>query len=37
VHPRDILRVVRALCEYGGEPAHLTPKLIDEACAAYFI
>ncbi|MCZ7544854.1 MAG: ATP-binding protein [Anaerolineae bacterium] len=37
VHPRDILRVVRALCEYSGEPVRLTPKLIDEACSAYFI
>ncbi len=37
VHPRDILRVVKALCEYSGEPVRLTPKLIDEACSAYFI
>jgi predicted ATPase with chaperone activity len=37
VHPRDILRVVKALCEYGGEQPHLTPELIDEACQAYFV
>jgi predicted ATPase with chaperone activity len=37
VHPRDILKVVRALCEYEGSPNHLTPALIDEACSAYFV
>ena len=37
VHPRDLLRVIKALCEYTGEPVRLTPKLIDEACNAYFI
>ena len=37
VHPRDILKVVVALCDYLGEPYHLTPTLIDEACLAYFV
>ena len=37
VHPRDILKVVAALCEYAGEPYRLTPGLIDEACQAYFV
>ena len=37
VHPRDILRVVTALCEYDGVKPHLSPKLIDEACHSYFI
>lgn len=37
VHPRDILNVVIALCDYTGEPYQLTPALIDEACRAYFV
>ena len=37
VHPRDILKVVTAICDYLGEPYHLTPELIDEACTAYFV
>ncbi len=37
VHPRDILNIVVALCEYEGKPAQLSPQLIDEACQAYFV
>lgn len=37
VHPRDILRVIIALCNYIGEEPHLSPDLIDEACDAYFV
>jgi len=37
VHPRDILKIVVSLCEYTGEPYHLTPALIDEACRSYFV
>jgi predicted ATPase with chaperone activity len=37
VHPRDILKVALALCDYVGEPYQLTPALIDEACSAYFV
>jgi len=37
VHPRDILKVVVALCDYAGEPYRLTPALIDEACRSYFV
>ncbi len=37
VHPRDILKIVVSLCEYSGEPYHLTPALIDEACRSYFV
>lgn len=37
VHPRDILKVVVAICDYLGEPNHLTPDLIDEACTSYFV
>ncbi len=36
-HPRDILRVVIALCDYIGEEPHLTTALIDEACESYFV
>jgi len=25
------------LCDYAGEPYHLTPELIDEACCSYFV
>jgi hypothetical protein len=37
VHPRDILRIVLALCEYEGKPPQMSPQLIDEACRAYFV
>jgi len=37
VHPRDLLRIVSALCDYEGSPPHLTPELIDEACLGYFV
>ncbi len=37
VHPRDILRIVKALCEYEGAQPRLSPQLIDEACRAYFV
>jgi len=37
VHPRDILKIVVSLCNYGGEPLHLSPELIDEACQSYFV
>ena len=37
VHPRDILRIVRALCEYEGTQLHMTPQLIQEACENYFV
>ncbi len=37
VHPRDILKIVLALCEYEGKPAQLSPQLIDEACRSYFV
>ncbi len=37
VHPRDILRIVIALCEYEERPLQLTPELIDEACHSYFV
>ncbi|MBE7555271.1 MAG: ATP-binding protein [Anaerolineales bacterium] len=37
VHPRDILKAVKVLCEYAGEPLHMTPGLIEEACQGYFV
>ncbi|GAB4569460.1 MAG: AAA family ATPase [Anaerolineae bacterium] len=37
VHPRDLLNLVVAICEYEGQPKHLTPELIDEACDSYFV
>ncbi len=37
VHPRDILKIVLALCEYEGKPPQLSPQLIDEACSSYFV
>jgi len=37
VHPRDLLRIVSALCDYEDNPPHLTPELIDEACNSYFV
>jgi hypothetical protein len=37
VHPRDILRILTAMCEFEGVSPHMTPELIDEACAVYFV
>jgi predicted ATPase with chaperone activity len=37
VHPRDIIKGVVALCDYSEAPYHLTAKIIDEACRAYFV
>ncbi|MBI1877248.1 MAG: ATP-binding protein [Chloroflexi bacterium] len=37
VHPRDILKAVKVLCEYANEPLHMSPALIDEACQGYFV
>ncbi|MBN1147344.1 MAG: ATP-binding protein [Anaerolineales bacterium] len=37
VHPRDILKIIAALCEYDGSPLRMTPELIDEACEGYFV
>ncbi len=37
VHPRDVLRIVVALCEFEGVAPHLTPERIDEACSVYFV
>jgi predicted ATPase with chaperone activity len=37
VQPRDLLKIIRALCKYEGNPPKLTPELIDEACFSYFV
>jgi predicted ATPase with chaperone activity len=37
VHPRDILKIIVAMCEYEGTQPRLTPQLIDEACLGYFV
>ncbi len=37
VHPRDILKIVKALCEYEAKPIALNNTLIDEACRSYFV
>lgn len=37
VHPRDILRIVVALCNYENSPVKMTPELIDEAAQCYFV
>ncbi len=37
VHPRDLLKIVKALCEYEQISPRLTPALIDEACQSYFV
>jgi len=37
VHPRDILKAVKVLCEYADEPLRMNPSLIEEACQGYFV
>ena len=37
VHPRDLLRTIRAICEYENIKPNLTPDLIDQACSSYFV
>jgi predicted ATPase with chaperone activity len=37
VHARDLISLVIAICDYEGQPRHLTPELIDEACDNYFV
>ncbi len=36
-HPRDILKTLVAIAEYAGTTPELTPEMIDEACANYFV
>jgi hypothetical protein len=37
VHPRDLLTIVQALCNYENSEIHLTQELIDQACEMYFV
>jgi predicted ATPase with chaperone activity len=37
VHPRDLLTIISAVCNYDGREIHLTQELIDEACDIYFV
>jgi hypothetical protein len=37
VHPRDIIKTVISICDYENTTSQLTPDLIDEACASYFV
>jgi len=37
VHPRDILKIVKAMCEFEGVQPQLTPQRIDDACNVYFV
>ena len=36
-HPRDILDHLQDLAEYRGQPARLSPKLLERACESYFV
>lgn len=36
-HPRDLLLTILAICEYAEETPNMSPPMIDEACAAYFV
>jgi hypothetical protein len=35
--PRDLVEQVISLAEYLGEPHRLTPRLLETACASYFV
>ena len=37
VHPRDLLRIMRAMCDFEQVPVQMTPERIDEACNVYFV
>ena len=37
VHPRDLMIIILALCNYEKREIHLTDELIDEACEIYFV
>jgi predicted ATPase with chaperone activity len=37
VHPRDILKIVKAIAEYEGTEPRMTPDALDEACLSYFV
>ena len=37
VHPRDLLKIVKAMCEFEGVQPHMTPERLDAACNVYFV
>jgi hypothetical protein len=37
VHPRDLIKIIKALCEYEDIPPRMTPELMREACVNYFV
>jgi predicted ATPase with chaperone activity len=37
VHPRDLLAIISAVCNYDDREIRLTQELIDEACEIYFV
>jgi hypothetical protein len=37
VHPRDILKIVKAQCEFEGVSPYLSPDRVDTACRVYFV
>lgn len=36
-HPRDILNHIADLCHLDDSPTRISPRLIDKACASYFV
>ena len=36
-HPRDLINQAISLAEYHGNPAELTPEVLETACASYFV
>jgi hypothetical protein len=37
VQPRDLLKIIKVICDYDDSPTRMTPELIDEACRSYFV
>lgn len=37
VHPRDLLKIVKAMAEYESKPPRLSPATLDDACKSYFV
>ena len=36
-HPRDLIEHALAIAKYLDQPRELTPALLSEACASYFV
>jgi predicted ATPase with chaperone activity len=37
VHPRDLVNIVLAICEYDNIPPSLSPEILDDAARSYFV